>query len=335
MSVCLAIMAKARPEILRRAVDSARELVTSLCLVVAPGDPLMEFESGLPQRTIEQEWLGFPKTRTLLMRYAEGDPSAKWILMMDADDVFLPGSRMPDLASADRLRIDSYEIPVELVGPGYRWRWRRGGHLMRARKGFSWEGTGGSDTQEVLVVPHLAHSAPWDGLRYSNVHDPNAPANSEDARGAVRPGGRTYAEEAVQLGRRVRAMPTDTRAAYYYAQALRDAGQAEAAFEAYAHRARMIGGFEEETFWAFMWMGILAPGIGKDAVEIFHEAHRHSPHRAEPLAAIAMIFRNQGRHDLAMHFGQRAGACKFPTSARSFVDLQAYSREALLEAGIS
>src|SRR5690606_541701 len=157
------------------------------------------------------------------------------------------------------------------------------------------------------------------------------------ARPSPKPAGaaRTYSDDVERLGAELQRDPTNARAAYYYAQSLKDAGRYREAFDAFDRRAKMTHGWSEETFWALLWKARLAPFVGEDPVPHHLAAHHHSPKRAEPLSALEWHFRNTRRHDLAYQYAVQARACPYPTTARLFVDMGAYSPEALEAAGIA
>lgn len=306
---CLAMMAKAPAEVVLRAIESARPYVQSVCLVVAPGDPLCSLNIPLRHRIIEQEWRGRGETRTATLRHAERDPRVEWVLVLDAHAT-LRGT-MPDL-DVD-IDVDVYDIAIE--EPRSRWRWMRP-QLFRARRGFSWAG----DVHAHAVIPSGCARKAWPQLVFTATAQPR--------------GENRWGEYVRVLGAELEKDPTNARTAFYYAQSLKDAGRHAEAFDAFAARADMPG-FDEETFWSVMWMAMLAGRVGKDCVPHYVRAHEMMPHRAEPLAGLEHHFRSTGRHDAAYAFGTLAGAKKYPTGARLFVSTRAYSDEALAEAGIT
>jgi hypothetical protein len=316
MAIALAMMSRAPEEVVARAMESARSFVDRAVLVVAPGSHLLGLEAPIPTRIVEQPWMGYASTRTFTLHAAEQDPDVEWVVMIDSYSTL--DGKLPELSQD----ADAFEIAVEDVGS--RWRWMRNGHMMRARKGFSWEGIGESGLHEVLRVPLGCKVRSWPGLVLRAHASPKPPGSS-----------RTYADDAERLRQELERDPSNARAAFYYAQSLKDAGRYREAFDAYDLRARMAHGWNEETFWALLWKAKLAPFIGEDPVPLYLAAHQHSPHRAEPLSALEWHFRNSGRIDLAMLYGCRAAACPYPTKARLFVDLNAYSPEALEAAGIA
>ncbi len=338
--VRLVIMARADPDMIRRAVRSASSMVNSVMIVVAPDDPsIPQLRSWFGEMgVVEQEWLGFAKTRTMALRHAERD--VEWVMMVDADDVFAPNSVLPDLDRADAFYIDSFHIPIDLRGDGWRWRWLRDGHLMRAQKGFSWVGTGESDRHEVLLTPQGCKTERFNGLVYSNVYVPSVrvhdavrqPGLANQSALQPKAGGRTYEGDARSFSNGSTKI-MEPRAAFYHAQSLKDAGRYVEAFRAFAHRATLVG-FHEETFWAKLWMGKLAPNLGYNPVPYFEAAHIYFPERAEPLHALESYYRNLGMHDQATLWGTLAGACAYPMDAKLFVEVHTYSERALMDAGI-
>jgi tetratricopeptide (TPR) repeat protein len=301
------MMAKASPEEVLRTIESARPYVDSVCLVVAPGDPLVTFESPLPTRIIEEPWQGFGETRTKTLRHAESDPSVDWILMVDAGDAFADGGRLPPLDGD----VEAYAIPVDLTWPGGRWRWPRYGHVMRARRGFGWS----SGVHEVLTCPVAYRAETWPWLVYLS-----APATGRAGR---------YDEDAALLHAQLERDPTNTRAAFYFAQSLKDGGHPREALAAFLRRVEMGGPFVEEVFWAQLWAGKLAAKLGMiDRVEEYYlRAHEILPERAEPLRDLQGVFASLGLEAAARRYEALADAMPFPHFAGLFVDVLAYAPE--------
>lgn len=296
-------MARAPAATVLRAIESARPFVDSVCLVVAPGDPLEGLALPMPGRIVSQPWLGYAETRTATLRHAEQDPGVDWIVMIDAH------ARLRGTMPALDVDVDAYEIAIESNFPDGTWRWMRRGHLMRARRGLHWVGA----IHEVLAVPDETRVKMWHGLVYEGEAS----------------GTRDYAGDVSVLREEIVRDPSDTRAAFYYAQSLKDAGRLDAAFSAFLARARM-GGFAEEVFWSWLWAGKLARNES-EALALFEQAARHSPDRAEPHAYQRAIYGDDERGRAA---GARAESKPYPLTARLFVDVWAYSDEARAAAGV-
>lgn len=311
MKVCLAIMAKGSPDEVLAAIESARPFVDEVCLVVAPGDELLELELPIPGRIVEEPWRGHALTRTATLRHAESDPEVEWIVMIDADDTFAPGGRLPPHRDTDGA--DAYSIPIDSVFPGGRWRYWRSGHVIRARRGFFWDGA----VHEAMRGPPGSRVDRWRGLVY-RLTPPQG----------TRAGGRTYDDDAKLLAAELERDPTNTRAAFYYAQSLKDAGRPREAIEAFLRRASM-GGWVEEAFWAKLWAAKLAVNLGMVTriEELYLGAHALLPDRAEPLRDLACVYGRMGLHDEAERYDALADALPFPYDAGLFVDVMAYAPE--------
>lgn len=329
--IALTIMAKATADTLLRAILSAAHLVDVIVLVVAPDDPNISIAPRVSMATgkrcyvFTERWQGHAVTRGKALRRAESI-DAKWVLMIDADDVLAPGAKLPP--PSDMGRFDSYDTPIEVrFANGGRWRWLQPGHLMRPSMVLGWEGAAG--LHETLKLKPGARVKRWDGI--VNVADQTADYSP------VRAGGRTYLDDANKLEAYLLENPNDTRAAYYFAQSLRDAGELHRAYYAFLQRAAMTGGFREETFWALLWAAKLAPFVGVSDEEVIarHEdAHRFWPERAEPLYERALVHRGRDQYEQAIALMNEANTKPYPVDARWLVDLGAYSYAALSAAGI-
>lgn len=330
MRVAALVMARASPDVVREVLEGARRFADGAVVVAAPGDPLLS--AGLDAQVFAEPWRGYAATRTASLRRAR-EAGASWALMVDADPNagFTRGSRMPDLDAADRRGVVSFEVAVEqLFNPFGRWRWYRGGHLLRTDAGLEWRGLGEAGLHEALVAPPDAAVVRAPTMVYR--HDRRRP--------------RAVAERAPgnDVARLEGPATTDPRAAFYHACALREAGRAEDAIAAFRRRS-LMGGSREEVFWSLLWMAKLAAWTERPPraiVQLHLLASAHSPDRAEPNHELAgyllRLHRSRGLAPdelaLARRCAERARACRYPAHARFFVDVGAYSDAALRRAGI-
>ncbi len=234
-----------------------------------------------------------------------------WALLLDSDDRFLPGGKLPDLEPGNG--VDAYEIAAVLGT----WRHHKAQLLRLGTFEWTWRG----NVHEALERPAFAGFKNWDGLAY------NATARTRPRE--------HYLQFARILGDDLKANPANARAAFYRAYGLRDAGCYREAFDAFAARSHMSHGWDEETWWSVMWTAKLAPFVGEDCVPLYLRAHEMMPHRAEALAGLENHYRSTGRHNLAATFGQLAASKPYPVNARLFVDCGAYSDESRAAAGIA
>jgi hypothetical protein len=323
MTVALAIMARAPVDTVLTAIRSAKDFVDRCVVVVSPATPdewkdelIDRAPNSLRTSVVCQGWLGYADTRTAVYRSAGEDPDVDWVLMLDAHAIFT--GELPDLAGTPA-DVHAYAIPVDHRFPGGRWRWIRRGHLQRARLPYEWKGTA-AGMHEILIVPP-EHVRRWDGLVFNSVT-----GEAKDW-GAV-------AEKAEA------AIPDengDPRSAFYRAYALRDAGRQRDAYDAFLARAAMESTNVEETFWAHLWAAKIARWLPIEHDEIVSRglaAHHFAPKRAEPMRELAEAFMKVGDAPNAARWANAARECSYPRDAEFFVDVGAYSEEALIAAGI-
>lgn len=134
--VRLAIMSNAPSEMLLRAVQSARPLIDSACILINPKayDRLPADGFGfmcLETKVVQLQWRGVHEMRTELLHRAEADTFVDWVLMIDADEIIAEGAKLPMFSD----KVDAYMTPYMI---GEVRRQVRFGHLMRARCGFKW-----------------------------------------------------------------------------------------------------------------------------------------------------------------------------------------------------
>jgi hypothetical protein len=309
MKASLAMIARADPNLVCRALDSAKHLVDCAYIVVAPDDhtTLNATEFPLPIRVLRHKWMGFGQTRTLALEFAESDPDVDMVVMVDADDWFLSGGTLPGPES----NFDAWEVQIESKWEAGRWRWRRAGHLMRARKGFSWS----DGVHESMSLPEGRRLGYWPGLVYTGV-----------ASGTGIVGTSRYVEDAEKLRIRLECNPGDTRAAFYYAQSLKDCGRLGESMCAYLVRADM-GGWDEEVFHSLLWAAKLSEYVGcptHATLAMYKRCAQHSPHRAEPFRELARVHRALGNDVGANKLTDEADLRPYPTDARLFIDCMAY-----------
>lgn len=132
------------------------------------------------------------------------------------------------------------------------------------------------------------------------------------------------------LAEQMREDPTDTRAAFYYAQTLDCLGEHEAAIAAYERRLAMGGWFEEiyESTARIARLGNLVGWEWSRVQQKYLDAHALSPSRAEPLTAIADHWYAERNWPLTYLFAARAAAIPFPEKATLFIDRTVYEKRA-------
>ena len=334
MKAVLAMIAKAPEASVLKAIDSVIHLVDEAVLVVAPGDPLLGFTLPLPGRIVGQPWAGYAATRTAAYELAsERAGPLGWVLMIDANDVALPKATAPwHLPTSLGDMFDAYDVPVDMRFEGGRWRWWRGGHVLRAGLPFAWRGIGSRGLHEKLVVLEGARVGRWPGL---TVRPMQRPASER----------RDFDRDALEIGLAIAddewlGRPASPRAVFFLAQSLKDAGLYGRSLGVYERRTRMDGD-RDETFWAFLWLARLSAFLGRPHGEVVRrteDAIAYAPDRAEGHAALArhLLSRSKEQPELEDEHRRayaRALACDYP-SCSGFVDVTTYSLRALKRAGV-
>ncbi|TFH47470.1 MAG: glycosyltransferase, partial [Lysobacterales bacterium] len=126
--------------------------------------------------------------------------------------------------------------------------------------------------------------------------------------------------------------PKNTRTVFYLAQSYRDGGHKEKAITFYKKRVELEGN-REEVWFSLYQIGILLEKLGVDwelTREAYIKAYEYMPSRAEPLWAVANLYRNNHKKHLAKVFASAALATKYPTNGL-FVDESVYSWRSLDE----
>jgi len=148
---------------------------------------------------------------------------------------------------------------------------------------------------------------------------------------------RRWEKDKELLERQFAEQPEDTRTAFYLAQTLECLGEWDAALAGYRHRIAM-GGWDEEIYESLFRVGRVLDRKGEPwalAQAAYLEAHAHSPHRAEPLYAIAHHWYEKRNWPLTYLFASRAAAIPRPAQSRLFVSDPVYDYQAADLVGIA
>jgi hypothetical protein len=123
-----------------------------------------------------------------------------------------------------------------------------------------------------------------------------------------------------------KARPNDTRTQFYLAQTLECLGEQKRAYLAYEKRVKM-GGWQEEVYESLFRMArtsMAGQQPWADVQQRYLSAHAQSPHRAEPLYAIAMYWYEKKSWPLVYLFARRGAELPYPEKATLFVDAEVY-----------
>ena len=123
------------------------------------------------------------------------------------------------------------------------------------------------------------------------------------------------------------------RAVFYLGQTCECLGKIEQAYDWYTKRSQM-GGWYEEIYESLYRRARIAQRVGrplKDVLDLYLQAYKVSPHRVEPLYAIAKMYKDEADRakdyrlfPLAYIFALRASTLQLPKQDRLFVRSSEY-----------
>lgn len=295
MTVVAAIVARNEARVIGRCIRSVAPFVSSLVLCdTGSTDRTVEAASEacrdvrLSLTVLRHEWAGFATNYTAAFEAARAHGDYVWLL--DADHV---------VASGD----EAFAMP-RLVAPGYAACRLEAGDwenwypcILRSDAPWRYEGE--------------RHAAPTGGGRVEKLRGVDVLHMNDGANGALHEDARRarYARDAEHFAARLAADPTDTRAAYYRAQSLHDAGRFREAVAAYRERAEMVGGNPEEAYLARLYVASYARRFGAPPATLevlLQAAYRSRPTRAEAAVELARWCNDRGDHEQAVFWASRA-----------------------------
>ncbi|WP_437314973.1 glycosyl transferase [Sorangium sp. So ce385] len=270
---------------------------------------------GVPGDLVEEPFVDFGATRNRALDLA-GD-AAVFTLMLSGDERLVGGGALRRFCEERR----------DASGPGhgaYYVRVRYGeavydsARLARASAGWRYVGA----THEVLT----REGEPPPSIRVPDAHIVHD-LSRRDAAAQTR----RWERDLELLSAALARAPRDGRTVFYLAQTLECLGRHAEAFETYERRAA-LGGWREEVYESLFRMARTAAALGRPWAEVqqrYLDAHAHSPHRAEPLFAVAWHWYEQQCWPLAYLFASRGAALPFPAQATLFVDAEVYEHRLL------
>ena len=273
-------------------------------------DLVREAFGELPGRVVEEDFVDFGTTRNRALELLGTE--ATFSLMLSGDETVVGGEALRAFCKENETRggnaHGAYYLRVEFGTSVY-----DSARLARTDAGWRYAGV----THEVLTK----EKAPPPTIRVPNahvVHDvSHRAAGSQTKRWELDL--RLLTEEA-------KKKPNDARTAFYLAQTLECLGEYKRAFGSYERRIKM-GGWQEEVFESMYRLGrtmSLGQRPWPEVQQRYLDAYAHSPHRAEPLYAIAMHYYEKKSWGLTYLFAKRGSELPFPEKASLFVDRDVY-----------
>ena len=266
--------------------------------------------AGVPGELHDKPFVDFSTTRNEALDLA--GTSTEFILWLDADDELENGKALRAFLARERGAQgpdrEAYYVRVRM---GITFDSAR---LLRARSGWRFRGV----VHEVLV--HADRPAPIH--RIADVIIQHHPAADAIERSRKR-----WARDVGLLEKAIADDPSDTRAAFYLANTLFWLNRYDEAEKAFIGRIA-LGGWREELYESRWTLAKIAAAQNRPWLEVqskYLDAHLFSPHRAEPLHAIATHHDALKQHALTFLFARRGYELPFPKQDTLFVDEDVYT----------
>ncbi|NUP13326.1 MAG: glycosyltransferase [Polyangiaceae bacterium] len=267
---------------------------------------------GVSGRLVEEPFVDFGATRNRALELA-GDETV-FTLMLSGDETVVGGDALRVFCEARRAAMDgAYYVRVLLGQTVY-----DSARLARTSAGWRYVGV----THEVLMKEGV--DPPTERAAGVEVFHDLRHSDADSQR-------RRWLLDKKLLSVELERNPARARAAFYLAQTMECLGEHEEAHRAYAHRVA-LGGWTEEVYESLFRMARTAGAANRpwpDVQQLYLDAHAHSPHRAEPLFAIAWHWYEAKNWPLTYLFASRGAAIPFPTQATLFVDRNVYETKLL------
>lgn len=263
---------------------------------------------GIPGRLYDRPWRNFGENRSEALELAQG--RADYIWVMDADDTV--HGRL-DLTG---LTADVYAMRIN-DGLIY---WRR--QLFRG--GMPWRYVG--VVHEYADCPEPFTESRIEGDYF--VESRRLGARNNDPQ--------KYARDRDLLLAELQRDPANPRSVFYLSESYFNLGDFANARKWAARRAEMDG-WDEEAYYALWTAARSASRLGEKwpvVLDAYLRAWEFRPSRAEPLHAIAVKYRTDGRYTLGYLFAERAAAIPLPAADILFVDEAVYRWRALDEQAV-
>jgi len=231
----------------------------------------------VPGELYERPWKNFAHNRNEALDFARD--KADYVLIMDADD-FL--EFQPEF-SVDTLDREAYQLHITRDSVSF---YRT--QLIKMSCPWRWVGV----LHEYLTCDRPHTSKVLEHVNYQTTHEG---ARSQDPQ--------KYLKDSQVLEEALKEEPANTRYVFYLAQSYKDAGKKHKALEWYQKRVAM-GGWDEEVYQCLLYMAHLRKELEyplEEVIDSYTRAFRYRPHRAEAPYFLSVLFRDQGRFDLAYH----------------------------------
>jgi len=318
-TICLNMIVKNEAPIIERCLASAKPLIDHWVIVDTGSedgtqDIIRSFMSDIPGTLHERQWKNFGHNRTEALNLAKHQ--ADYTLTIDADEYLSNEEGF----SWGEMGADAYLIEKKRRNRVYRVM-----HILKSSVDWRWEGAlhetpmcENMNSRTFRKIDGVAIESPLEGG--ARAADPL-----------------TYKKDALLLEQALLEEPDNSRYMFYLGNSYRDANEPDLAIRAYKKRIEM-GGWKEEVYMSMIGIARLyareKEGTAK-CIKAFLAAHAHTPHRAEALFELGIVFAFDKDWPNAWLFLERAAGMKRNPNDLLFIEEDMYSWRAKLEAAVA
>jgi tetratricopeptide (TPR) repeat protein len=293
--LCLNMIVKNESKIITRLFDSVVDVIDSYCICdTGSTDNTIQLiceyflAHGKPGKIISEPFKNFEHNRTFALHACENDPNIDYVLLMDADMIFVKGPDFNLQQFKDKLKT------AEAF------------HFFQGSDRFSYK--------NVRIVKNNMNIKYW-GVTHEVINTPDGTKYDQFDRNIlfiddIGDGG----AKADKFERDIRLLsqglvdkPNNDRYTFYLANSYRDNGEKEKAIEMYKKRIE-IGGWFDEVWHSYYSIGRCYNWLNQKEMAIAYWllAYDYFPKRLENIYEIIHHYRNESKHKLAYEFYKMA-----------------------------
>jgi len=292
--LCLNMIVKNESKIITRLFDSVIDIIDSYCICdTGSTDNTITIiedyfkKNGKPGKVISEPFKDFGYNRTHSLLACQGEPSADYILLMDADMILEKGADF-NLEDFKRGLESEKNVAAYYILQGSPKLSYKNVRILKNNIGATYWGV----THEYVKMPH--------GSKYASIEKNTLFINDVGDGGAKTD---KFERDIRLLLKGLENEPNNDRYTFYLANSYRENGQREKAIETYKKRIEM-GGWIEEIWESYYSMGkcYMILGEPEKAIATWLEGYDKFPKRLENIYEIIAYYRTQSKHRLVYEF---------------------------------
>jgi len=283
-SICLNMIVKDESAVIQRCLASVKNVIDYWVIIDTGSEDntqeiIKTYLQDIPGELHESSWENFAHNRNEAFQLAK--EKGDYILFMDADDVleFEKDPVFPEL-TADLYNMWRGTVDFSYLKP----------QIVKAQLNWKWIGV----THEYLDCDQSYSSSLLSHVKYVSKDDG---ASHKDLK-------TKFLRNIELLTEGLKNEPDNVRYAFYLAESYRYIDEPARALEWFQKRI-LMGGWEEEIFWAKLQSALMLEKIGFESnvvIEALLNAYQYRPHRLEPIYFVAEILNEEGSYDQAYKY---------------------------------